>query len=30
MKIDSVWEHVKKLGVVFIGAVLNAFAMNYF
>lgn len=30
MKIDSVSEHVKKLVIVFVGAFLNAFAMNYF
>ncbi|MGE8205195.1 YitT family protein [Heyndrickxia sp. NPDC080065] len=27
---DSVWEHIKKLAIVFIGALLNAFAMNFF
>ncbi|KYC97222.1 YitT family protein [Heyndrickxia sporothermodurans] len=30
MKIDSLSEHIKKLVIVFIGAILNAFAMNYF
>lgn len=30
MKINSLSEHIKKLVIVFIGAILNAFAMNYF
>jgi uncharacterized membrane-anchored protein YitT (DUF2179 family) len=30
MKKEVLWEHGKKLIIVFIGAILNAFAMNYF
>ncbi|MGE6260223.1 YitT family protein [Heyndrickxia sporothermodurans] len=30
MKIDSVSVHLKKIAIVFVGAVLNAFAMNFF